>query len=183
MLPLPLRPPCSRRRLAALGATPFRRRRRLQRGFNLVPRDARLNCARYFYIYEIMKASKVIAALGALAQETRLGVFRLLVQRGREGMPAGAIGERLGLPSPTLSFHLNQLRQAGLVNSRRESRSIIYGANYKTMNRLLAYLTENCCGGRPERCAAPEACAPAQAPPAKRERPPQARSAGVNLDA
>src|SRR5208282_4525743 len=105
-----------------------------------------------------MKKSTVVAALGALAQNTRLDVFRLLVQKGPEGLPAGEIGEGLGLPSPTLSFHLNQLRFAGLVISRRESRSIIYSANFEAMNDLLAYLTENCCGGRPELCA-PAACA------------------------
>lgn len=106
-----------------------------------------------------MKKSNVIGALGALAQETRLDIFRLLVQKGPNGLPAGEIGERLGQPSPTLSFHLNQLRFAGLVTSRRESRSIIYSANFKAMNDLLAYLTDNCCGGRPELCA-PNACGP-----------------------
>jgi DNA-binding transcriptional ArsR family regulator len=100
-----------------------------------------------------MKKSTVIAALGALAQETRLDIFRLLVQRGPEGLPAGELGSRLGQPSPTMSFHLNQLRFAGLVSSRRESRSIIYSANFKVMTDLLAYLTENCCGGRPELCS------------------------------
>jgi DNA-binding transcriptional ArsR family regulator len=100
-----------------------------------------------------MKKSAVVAALGALAQDTRLDVFRLLVQKGPEGLPAGEIGTRLGQPSPTLSFHLNQLRFAGLVTSRRESRSIIYSANFKAMNGLLSYLTENCCGGRPELCS------------------------------
>jgi ArsR family transcriptional regulator, arsenate/arsenite/antimonite-responsive transcriptional repressor len=106
-----------------------------------------------------MKKLKAVAALGALAQETRLDIFRLLVQKGPNGMAAGEIGGRLGQPSPTLSFHLNQLRFAGLVNSRRESRSIIYSANFKAMNELVAYLTENCCGGRPEICA-PAACVP-----------------------
>jgi DNA-binding transcriptional ArsR family regulator len=99
-----------------------------------------------------MKKSNVVAALGALAQETRLDIFRMLVQKGPEGLPAGEIGSRLGQPSPTMSFHLNQLRFAGLVSSRRESRSIIYSANFKGMTDLLAYLTENCCGGRPELC-------------------------------
>lgn len=112
-----------------------------------------------------MKMSTAVAALGALAQETRLEIFRLLVQKGPEGLAAGEIGDRLGLPSPTLSFHLNQLRFAGLVTSRRASRSIIYSANFKAMTGLLAYLTENCCGGTPELCA-PQACAPdAFAPP------------------
>src|SRR5208283_5369415 len=100
-----------------------------------------------------MKKSAVIEALGALAQETRLDIFRLRVQRGPEGVPAGEIGARLAQPSPTLSFHLNQLRFAGLVTSRRESRSIIYSANFKAMNDLLGYLTENCCGGRTELCS------------------------------
>jgi len=100
-----------------------------------------------------MKKSAVIGALGALAQETRLEIFRLLVQKGPEGLPAGEIGARLRQPSPTMSFHLNQLRFAGLVTSRRESRSVIYSANFKAMNELLNYLTENCCGGRPELCS------------------------------
>ena len=100
-----------------------------------------------------MKKATAIAALGALAQETRLDIFRLLVQKGPAGLPAGEIGTRLGQPSPTMSFHLNQLRFAGLVGSRRESRSIIYSANFKAMTDLLAYLTENCCGGRPELCS------------------------------
>jgi DNA-binding transcriptional ArsR family regulator len=99
-----------------------------------------------------MKKSMVIGALGALAQETRLDIFRLLVERGPEGMPAGEIGAALGQPSPTMSFHLNQLRFAGLVTSRRESRSIIYSANFKAMTELVGYLTENCCRGRPELC-------------------------------
>ncbi len=105
-----------------------------------------------------MKRTNVIAALGALAQETRLDIFRLLVQKGPEGLPAGEIGARLGQPSPTLSFHLSQLRFAGLVNSRRESRSIIYSANFKAMSNLLAYLTENCCCGRPELCSPAASC-------------------------
>ncbi len=100
-----------------------------------------------------MRKSNVISGLSALAQETRLDIFRLLVTRGPEGLPAGEIGMRLGQPSPTLSFHLNQLRFAGLVTSRRESRSILYSANFKAMNDLLAYLTENCCGGRSDLCA------------------------------
>jgi ArsR family transcriptional regulator len=113
-----------------------------------------------------MKKSLVISALGALAQETRLDIFRLLVQRGPAGLAAGEIGERLGLPSATLSFHLNQLRFAGLVTSRRASRSIIYTANFKAMSDVLTYLTENCCGGRPELCrpaveTGANACAPA----------------------
>ncbi len=97
-----------------------------------------------------MTKANAIAALGALAQDTRLDIFRLLVERGPEGMPAGEIGERLKQPSPTLSFHLNQLRHAGLITSRRESRSIIYRANFNTMSGLMISLTEKCCMGRPE---------------------------------
>jgi ArsR family transcriptional regulator len=100
-----------------------------------------------------MEKAEVIAALAALAQDTRLDVFRLLVQAGPEGMAAGQIGDRLGLPSATLSFHLNQLRHAGLVTFRRESRSLIYAASYGAMNGLLAYLTENCCQGDTSACA------------------------------
>ncbi|HYA35600.1 MAG TPA: metalloregulator ArsR/SmtB family transcription factor [Candidatus Binataceae bacterium] len=121
-----------------------------------------------------MEKSIAIAALGALAQETRLDIFRLLVQKGPAGMPAGEIGDRLKLPSPTLSFHLNQLRFAGLVTSRRESRSIIYSANYDAMNELLAYLTENCCGGDPKQCA-PGTCAPAETKQRPQEKRAQTR--------
>jgi ArsR family transcriptional regulator len=99
-----------------------------------------------------MKKLDVLSALTALAQESRLDVFRLLVQAGAEGMPAGQIGERLGLPSATLSFHLNHLKQSGLIKCRRESRSLIYTAEYTVMNGLLAYLTENCCQGDPTAC-------------------------------
>jgi len=94
-----------------------------------------------------METSQAIAALGALAQETRLAIFRLLVERGPEGLAAGAIAERLRIPAATLSFHLAQLGHAGLVAPRRESRSLIYSANFANMNALVAYLTENCCGG------------------------------------
>jgi ArsR family transcriptional regulator len=106
-----------------------------------------------------MERTDVITALGALAQETRLDIFRLLVQAGAEGLPAGRIGEHLGLPSATLSFHLNQLRHAGLVTFRREGRSLIYAAEYAAMNDLLAYLTENCCQGDPAACGV-AVCAP-----------------------
>jgi DNA-binding transcriptional ArsR family regulator len=101
-----------------------------------------------------MEKSDAIVALAALAHATRLDVFRLLVQTGPEGMPAGRIGDRLGLPSATLSFHLNHLRHAGLVTFRRESRSLIYMAEYPAMNDLLAYLTANCCQGDASACGA-----------------------------
>jgi DNA-binding transcriptional ArsR family regulator len=93
-----------------------------------------------------------VAALAALAQETRLDIFRLLVEAGEAGLPAGQIGERLGLPSATLSFHLNQLKHAHLLTFRREGRSLIYRAAYPVMNDLLAYLTENCCQGSAGAC-------------------------------
>jgi DNA-binding transcriptional ArsR family regulator len=99
-----------------------------------------------------MEKMDALMALAALAQESRLDVFRLLVQAGAGGMPAGRIGERLGLPSATLSFHLNHLKQSGLVKCRRESRSLIYTAEYPAMNALLAYLTENCCQGDAAAC-------------------------------
>ncbi len=88
-----------------------------------------------------------VEALGALAQETRLAIFRLLIQAGSAGLPAGQIGARLELPPATLSFHLNQLRHAGLITYRREGRSLIYAAEYAAMNDLVGYLTENCCQG------------------------------------
>jgi DNA-binding transcriptional ArsR family regulator len=93
-----------------------------------------------------MDASAVIRALGALAQEHRLAAFRLLVQAGGDGLPAGAIAEKLGWFS-SMSFHLAALANAGLVTQRRQSRLVIYSANYPAMNGLMAYLTENCCAG------------------------------------
>lgn len=97
---------------------------------------------------EIDGASQAtIRALGALAQEHRLAVFRLLVQAGPDGMAAGALAERLGVPASSLSFHLAQLSNAGLVGQRRESRSIIYTADYAAMNGLISFLSENCCAG------------------------------------
>lgn len=92
-----------------------------------------------------MDAKPALAALGALAQESRLEVFRLLVGRGRAGLPAGEISEQVGVPPTTLSFHLGQLSHAGLVVSRREGRSIIYAADYEGMQGLMGFLMENCC--------------------------------------
>jgi ArsR family transcriptional regulator len=109
-----------------------------------------------------MKSKNAIEALGALAQETRLAIFRLLVRQGPDGLPAGTIGERLDIPAPTLSFHLAQLSRAGLVASRRAGRSILYAADYRGMNALLTYLTEDCCQGRPELCIG-AACGPSPA--------------------
>jgi ArsR family transcriptional regulator len=108
-----------------------------------------------------MEKIDAITALSALAQENRLDVFRLLVSIGAEGLPAGEIAERLKLPSPTLSFHLAQLKQARLVRARRDGRSLIYAADYEGMNTLMGFLTENCCAGDPAACGLPVVCAPA----------------------
>jgi ArsR family transcriptional regulator, arsenate/arsenite/antimonite-responsive transcriptional repressor len=115
-----------------------------------------------------MKATEVVPALAALAQENRLDVFRLLVQAGPDGLPAGHIAEKLDIPSPTLSFHLAQLKHAGLVQVRRDGRSLIYAADFRRMNSLIGYLTENCCGGDPVKQAI--ACAPAQMPKVRRRQ-------------
>ena len=94
-----------------------------------------------------MKTEEAVAALGALAQEHRLGLFRLLVQAGPGGMAAGAIAEALGVPNSSLSFHLAQLNRAGLIRQERRHRERIYSADYESMNALVGYLMENCCGG------------------------------------
>jgi ArsR family transcriptional regulator len=93
-----------------------------------------------------MDEHRAVSALGALAQETRLALYRLLVAQGPEGVPAGMIAERLGVAPSSLSFHLRELTHAGLVSQRRAGRQLLYAAEYDTMNALLAYLTENCCG-------------------------------------
>lgn len=93
-----------------------------------------------------MKAHEAIAALGALAHETRLAAFRMLVEKGPDGLPAGMLADALGVPPSSLTFHLQQLAQAGLVTQRRLSRQIIYATDFTTMNAVVAYLTENCCG-------------------------------------
>lgn len=94
-----------------------------------------------------MDSASVIAALSALAQEHRLALFRLLIQAGEDGLPAGAIAEALGVPNSSLSFHLAQLTRAGLIHQNRQSRSLIYTADYAAMNALVGYLMENCCAG------------------------------------
>jgi ArsR family transcriptional regulator, arsenate/arsenite/antimonite-responsive transcriptional repressor len=108
-----------------------------------------------------MEKIAAVTALSALAQDNRLDVFRLLVEAGPEGMPAGEIADALGLAPNTLTFHFDRLRAAGLVTVRRDGRSMIYAARFETMNALVGYLTDNCCGGAPEKCA-PARLAPAR---------------------
>lgn len=105
-----------------------------------------------------MEREIAIAALDALAHESRIDIFRLLVQAGGAGMPAGKIGEQLAIPNATLSFHLQQLKQAGLVTILRKGTQIIHMANYDAMNGLIGYLTENCCQGSSESCLPAEKC-------------------------
>ena len=99
-----------------------------------------------------MKKHDALAALAALAQDNRLDVFRLLVEAGREGMPAGAVADALKLAPNTLTFHLDRLRDAGLVTVRRDGRSMIYAAGYETVTALLRYVTEDCCAGHGDAC-------------------------------
>jgi len=99
-----------------------------------------------------MKKPHALAALAALAQENRLDVFRLLVEAGPEGMPAGVVANALKLAPNTLTFHFDRLREAGLVTVRRNGRSMIYAGQYDMMKALLAYLTENCCRGGADKC-------------------------------
>ena len=104
-----------------------------------------------------MKTKEALDALSALAQETRLAVFRLLVEAGPSGLAAGQISEKLKLPAPTLSFHLAHLARARLVASRQEGRFVYYATDFSRMNALVEYLTENCCAGA---SCTPSSCAP-----------------------
>src|SRR4051794_37564301 len=117
-----------------------------------------------------MDAKQVIAGLGALAHETRLELFRLLVQRGPDGMSAGTIAQALGVAPSSLTFHLQQLTHAGLITQRRVSRQLIYATDFTAMNALTAYLTENCCGSG-------VVCAPACRPEATGTALPERKSA------
>jgi ArsR family transcriptional regulator, arsenate/arsenite/antimonite-responsive transcriptional repressor len=112
-----------------------------------------------------MEKADAVAALAALAQDSRLDVYRLLVQAGPDGMPAGGVADALKLAPNTLTFHFDRLRLAGLVSVRREGRSMIYAARYEAMNGLIAFLTENCCQGAP--CAPAARCKPARGKRAK----------------
>jgi ArsR family transcriptional regulator, arsenate/arsenite/antimonite-responsive transcriptional repressor len=104
-----------------------------------------------------MDTPQTVQALAALAHETRLALFRMLVERGPDGLPAGVIADRLNVPSSSLTFHVQHLHRAGLITQRRIGRQLIYAADYASMSGLIAYLTENCCG----RGTAQECCAPA----------------------
>lgn len=115
-------------------------------------RAHRLTLLCKFDIIGNMKSSDAVKALGALAQESRLDVFRLLVRKGAAGMAAGELSEHFGLPPATMSFHLKELTSAGLLTSRRESRSIIYSANYAHMQTLIGFLLENCCVDNGGKC-------------------------------
>lgn len=120
-----------------------------------------------------MDARCAVGALGALAHEHRLAIYRMLVERGTDGLPAGAIAERLRVPPSSLSFHLQHLLRAGLATQRRVSRQIIYAADFAQMNDLVGFLTENCCG------RGAGACVPARASPDADESPsiPQRKAA------
>lgn len=104
-----------------------------------------------------MDSPQTVQALAALAHETRLALFRMLVERGPDGLPAGVIADRLNVPSSSLTFHVQHLHRAGLITQRRVGRQLIYAADFASMRGLIAYLTENCCG----RGTAQECCAPA----------------------
>ncbi len=112
----------------------------------------RLTVGLYFHNNRNMEMENAVLALEALAQNSRLGIFRLLVSAGQGGLPAGRIAEKLELPNATLSFHLAQLKNAGLIRCERQSRSLIYSADYEAMTALLNFLTENCCGGKIAQC-------------------------------
>ena|SRR5690242_21271217 len=114
-----------------------------------------------------MDTKVAIGSLSALAQETRLAIFRMLVEAGAPGLAAGMIADRLDIPASSLSFHLTELHRAGLIAQRRESRSLIYSADFRAMSDLVGFLTENCCGGNPAACA----------PLMSQTRKPQARGA------
>jgi DNA-binding transcriptional ArsR family regulator len=112
----------------------------------------RLTFGQYFDYIGNMKTKGAVSVLSALAQESRLEVFRLLVRKGAAGMAAGELSDHFGLPPATMSFHLKELSRAGLITARRESRSIIYSANYAHMKMLMGFLLENCCADNGGKC-------------------------------
>ena len=111
-----------------------------------------------------MDSPHTIACLSALAQETRLAIYRLLVERGPDGLSAGVVAEKLKLPASSLSFHLAHLTRAGLIVQRRLSRQLFYSADFAAMNDLVGFLTENCCGGNAAICAPASSCGPSCTP-------------------
>jgi ArsR family transcriptional regulator len=117
-----------------------------------------------------MESKEAVALLAALAQETRLAIFRHLVMMGQDGASAGSIATALDVPAPTLSFHLKELERASIISSRRESRLIFYSANYAAVKSLIDFLTEDCCRGHPEVCFAPKPRTRATAPRARPRR-------------
>jgi len=116
-----------------------------------------------------VKTSVAISAFGALAHEHRLAIYRLLVERGPDGLSAGSIGERVGLLPSSLTFHLQNLQRAGLITQQRVSRQLIYSADFEAMNELIGYLTDNCCGQGGAGCTS--ACEPVNAREAAGHRP------------
>ena len=125
-----------------------------------------LTCDPSFYKNRIMKSTDVVKALSALAQDSRLAVFRLLVKRGPEGFTPGTLSEKLSIPAATLSFHLKELQNAGLVDMRRESRFLYYSARFDRMKDLVGFLTDQCCSQANEACDAD--CKPVATPPRRR---------------
>ena len=129
-----------------------------------------------------MESSLAVAALAALAQETRLAIFRLLVEAGPQGLAAGVISEKLAVPAATLSFHLKELARAHLVTSRPEGRFIYYAANFDQMAALMTFLTHNCCQGMPQEClsvvetALGRCCSPPPPKPKPKSKPSRSRS-------
>jgi ArsR family transcriptional regulator, arsenate/arsenite/antimonite-responsive transcriptional repressor len=113
---------------------------------------SRLTGIHHFQYYGNVETENAVVALEALAQGSRLAIFRLLVSAGKEGRPAGKIAEEIGLPNATLSFHLAQLKNAGLIKCERQSRSLIYSADFGAMTALLSFITENCCQGKVAQC-------------------------------
>ena len=130
----------------------------------------------YFYDARSMEIKAAATALAALAQETRLAIYRLLVEAGPDGVSAGRIGETLKVPGATLSFHLKELSRANLVSSRQERQFIYYAADFERMAALMTFLTQNCCQGMPQKCltvvetALEKCCASAESKPKRKRR-------------